>query len=95
MKLRPLYDRMIIRPFPTEEKTSSGLILPGSKDLPIYGEVLFVGEGMLTDNGQIVPCKVFQGDVVLFYKDQGTPVSVGGEELLLLRENEILAIVEE
>ena len=96
MKLRPLYDRVVVKKLEVEQKTSGGIILPDTaKEESQLGEVVAVGEGKLLDSGELRPLKVKVGDRVLFSKYAGNEVKVEGEELLILREEDILAVVEE
>ncbi|RJO65093.1 MAG: co-chaperone GroES [Myxococcales bacterium] len=95
MKLKPLNDRVIVRRLEEEERTAGGLIIPDSaKEKPIQGKVLAVGKGKLTDKGQHLPIDVKEGDVVLFAKYSGSDVKHKDEELLILRADDILAVVE-
>ncbi|MBW1974509.1 MAG: co-chaperone GroES [Deltaproteobacteria bacterium] len=95
MKLRPLNDRVVVRRIEEEEKTPGGIIIPDTaKEKPIQGEVLAVGTGKLMDDGNRRPLDVKVGDRVLFSKYAGTEVKVEGEELLIMREDDILAIIE-
>ena len=96
MKLKPLGDRLIVRAVEEEETTASGLVLPDTaKEKPQKGEVLAVGEGNRNENtGERVPLDVSEGDVVLYSKYGGTEVKVDGEDLLVLRESDVLAKVE-
>jgi len=95
-KLKPLYDKIVVRRFEEQEqKTPSGIIIPDSaKEKPQMGEVVAVGEGKLLNNGQTVPPKVKEGDVVIFGKYAGTEVELEGEKYLVMSEDEILAVVE-
>jgi chaperonin GroES len=94
MKLRPLHDRVIVKRIEEEEKTAGGIIIPDSaKEKPQQGQVIAVGKGKLLDKGEIVPLTVKEGDRVLFAKYAGNDVKVDGEELLIMREDDILAIV--
>ncbi len=95
-KLKPLYDKIVVKRFEEQEqKTPSGIIIPDSaKEKPQMGEVVAVGEGKLLNNGQIVPPKVKEGDVVIFGKYAGTEVELDGEKYLVMSEDEILAVVE-
>ncbi len=95
-KLKPLYDKIVVKRFEEQEqKTPSGIIIPDSaKEKPQMGEVVAVGEGKLLNNGQIVPPKVKEGDVVIFGKYAGTEVELEGEKYLVMSEDEILAVVE-
>jgi chaperonin GroES len=95
MKLRPLHDRIIIKRIEEEEKTSGGIIIPDTaKEKPQQGKVIAVGKGKILDNGNITPPTVKAGDRVLFSKYAGTDVKIDGEEHLIMREDDILAIVE-
>jgi chaperonin GroES len=95
MKLRPLHDRVIVRRLEEEEKTAGGIIIPDTaKEKPQQGKVLALGKGRFLQNGQIIPLIVKEGDRVLFARYAGTEVKVEGEELLIMREDDILAIFE-
>ena len=95
MKLKPLGDRLIVRAIDEEETTASGLVLPDTaKEKPQKGEVLAVGDGARDDDGERIPLDVATGDVVLYSKYGGTEVKVDGEDLLVLRESDVLAKVE-
>ena len=95
MKLKPLGDRLIVRAIDEEETTASGLVLPDTaKEKPQKGEVLAVGDGALDDDGKRRPLDVTEGDTVLYSKYGGTEIKVDGEELLVLRESDVLAKVE-
>jgi len=94
MKLKPLGDRLIIRAVDEEETTASGLVLPDTaKEKPQTGEVVAVGDGRIED-GERIPLDVKEGDKVLYSKYGGTEIKVEGEDLLVLRESDVLAIVE-
>jgi chaperonin GroES len=94
MKLRPLHDRIIVRRIEEEERTSGGIIIPDTaKEKPQQGKVIAVGNGRLMEKGEIIPLTVKEGDRVLFAKYAGSDVKVEGEELLIMREDDILAIV--
>ena len=93
MKLKPLGDRVLVQPVEEEETTASGLVLPDTaKDKPQKGKVLAVGEGKLED-GKRIPLDVSEGDEVLYSKYGGTEIKVDGEDLLVLRESDVLAKV--
>ncbi len=95
MKLKPLQDRVIVKRIEEEEKTKGGIILPDTaKEKPIQGRVIAVGRGRLLNDGKIHPPEVKEGDKVLFGKYAGTEVKIDGEEHLILREDDILAIIE-
>ncbi len=95
MKIRPLQDRVIVRRVKEEEKTKGGLYIPDTaKEKPIEGIVIAVGNGKLLDDGTVRPLDVKNGDRVLFGKYSGNEVKVDGEEHLILREDEILGVLE-
>jgi chaperonin GroES len=94
MKMKPLADRVIVKPAPAEEKTKGGIILPDTaKEKPVIGEVVAVGPGKVTDDGKKVAPEVKVGDKVLYGKYSGTEVTIEGEEYLIMREADIFAIV--
>jgi chaperonin GroES len=94
MKLKPLGDRLLVRPVEEEETTASGIVLPDTaKEKPQKGKVLAVGDGKL-DDGKRIPLDVSEGDEVLYSKYGGTDITVDGEDLLVLRESDVLAKVE-
>ncbi|MEJ7619898.1 MAG: co-chaperone GroES [Aquificaceae bacterium] len=95
-KLKPLYDKIVVKRFEEQEqRTASGIIIPDTaKEKPQIGEVVAVGEGKLLQNGQQVPPKVKPGDKVVFNKYAGTEVELDGEKFLIMSEDEVLAIVE-
>ena len=94
MNLRPLHDRVIVKRLDQETKTASGLFIPdAAAEKPDQGEVLAVGNGKVQDNGQVRPLEVKVGDRVLFGKYSGQAVKVNGEELLVMREEDIMAVV--
>jgi chaperonin GroES len=94
MKLKPLGDRLIVRAIEEEETTASGLVLPDTaKEKPQKGKVLAVGEGRLDDDGKRVPLDVAEGDEVLYSKYGGTEIKIDGEDLLVMRESDVLAKV--
>ena len=95
MNIRPLHDRVIVRRLEEERKTAGGIVIPDSaKEKPIQGEVVAVGKGKILDNGDVRPLDVKAGDKVLFGKYSGTEVRVGNEELLVMREEDIMGVVE-
>ena len=96
MKLKPLGDRLIVRAIEEEETTSSGIVLPDTaKEKPQKGEVLAVGDGKVSEeSGKRTPLDVAAGDTVLYSKYGGTEIKVDGEDLLVLRESDVLAKVE-
>ncbi len=96
MAIQPLDDRIVVRALEAEEKTSGGILLPDTaKEKPQKAKVLAVGAGRVTDEGSRVPLTVKVGDTVLFGKYSGTEVKWKGEELRILRESEVLAVIEE
>ena len=95
MKFRPLYDRVLVKRIEADTKTASGLIIPDSaKEKPLEAEVVAVGNGRRTDDGNIVPVSVKAGDRVLFGKYTGDEVKLDGVEHIILKEEDILAIVD-
>ncbi|HLF96358.1 MAG TPA: co-chaperone GroES [Methylococcaceae bacterium] len=95
MKLRPLHDRVIVKRLEEERTTASGIVIPDTaKEKPMRGEVLAVGGGKLLDNGTVRPVGVNAGDKVLFGKYAGTEVKIDGEELVVMREEDIMAVIE-
>ncbi len=93
MKLVPLADRVVVKAIEQEEKTKGGIVLPDTaKEKPQEGEVLAVGSGRLLDNGERVPLEVKVGDRVVFSKYGGTEIKLDGEEYIILRESDILAV---
>jgi chaperonin GroES len=94
-KLRPLGDRVVIQPTPREEMTKSGIVLPDTaKEKPQEGKIIAAGPGRLTDEGKREPMDVKEGDTVLYAKYAGTEFKIEGEELLIVSQKDILAIVE-
>jgi chaperonin GroES len=95
MKIRPLHDRVIIRRLEEEEKTKGGIIIPDSaKEKPLEGKVIAAGKGKILENGEVRPLDVKEGDRILFGKYSGTEVKIDGEEHLILREEDILGVIE-
>ena len=95
MKIRPLHDRLIVKRLEEEEKTKGGIIIPDSaKEKPIEGKVIAIGEGKLNKHGKKIPLGVKKGDRILFARYAGTEVKIDGEEYLMMREDEVLAIIE-
>ena len=95
MKVRPLYDRILIKRVDTEEKTKGGIIIPDTaKEKPQEGKVVALGKGKLLDDGSTKALDVKVGDKVLFSKYGGSDINIDGEDYLILREEEILAIIE-
>ena len=95
MALKPLADRIVVKPLEAQERTKSGLVLPDTaKEKPQEGKVIAVGTGRLLDEGEVKHLEVKHGDRVLYGKYSGTEVSVEGEDYLILREEDVLAIVQ-
>jgi chaperonin GroES len=95
MKFRPLHDRVVVRRLDSEEKTKGGIIIPDSaKEKPQEGEVIAVGAGARDENGKVQPLDVKNGDRILFGKWSGTEVKLDGEELLIMKESDIMGIIE-
>ena len=94
MKLQPLADRIIVKPLPAEEITKGGIVLPDTaKEKPQEGEILAAGKGKITDDGKVQALEVKVGDRVLYAKYSGTEFKLDGEEVLIIREEDVLAIV--
>jgi chaperonin GroES len=95
MKFRPLHDRVLVRRITAEEKTVGGIIIPDTaKEKPQEGEVLAVGSGTVNEKGEVRPLDVKAGDRILFGKWSGTEVKINGEELLIMKESDVMGIVE-
>jgi chaperonin GroES len=94
MNLKPLADRVIVKPSQADEMTKGGLFVPDTaKEKPVWGEVVAVGPGRTTEDGKHIPMEVKKGDKVLYGKYSGTEVTVSGEEFLIMRESDIFAIM--
>ncbi len=95
MKFRPLHDRVLVRRLEEEEKTSGGVIIPDTaKEKPMEGEIIAVGSGARSEDGKITPLDVKKGDKILFGKWSGTEVKLDSEELLIMKETDIMGILE-
>ena len=95
MKIRPLHDRVIVKRLDEEEKTAGGLYIPDTaKEKPVQGKVVAVGAGKRDKSGNVVELTVKEGDRILFSKYSGTDIKLDGEEHLIMREDDILAVVE-
>jgi chaperonin GroES len=95
MKIRPLHDRVVVRRLESETTTAGGIVIPDSaKEKPIQGEVVACGNGKILENGEVRALDVKVGDKVLFGKYSGTEVKIGDEELLVMREEDIMGVVE-
>ncbi len=95
MKIRPLHDRIIMKPIPEDEKTKGGIIIPDTaKEKPLEGLVVAVGNGKVLEDGRMRPLDIKPGDRVLFIKYAGNEVKIDGEEHLMLREDDVLGVIE-
>jgi chaperonin GroES len=96
MQFRPLHDRVVVRRLEAEEKTAGGIIIPDTaKEKPMEGEIIAAGPGSRDETGKLVPLDVKAGDRVLFGKWSGTEVKLDGEELLIMKESDIMGVVDE
>ncbi len=96
MNIRPLHDRLIVRRMEEERMSAGGIVIPDSAtEKPAQGEVLSVGNGKILDNGEVRPLDVKVGEKVLFGKYSGSEVKVGGEDLLVMREEDIMGVIED
>lgn len=94
MSFIPLHDRVAVKPIPQDEKTPGGIIIPdNAKEKPMEGEVVAVGKGLKNENGTIQPLEVKVGDIVLYGKWAGTEVKVKGQDLIILKEGDIMGII--
>jgi chaperonin GroES len=95
MKIRPLQDRVIVKRIAEEEKTKGGIIIPDSaKEKPQEGKIIAVGKGKMNDDGKLIPPQVKVGDRILFGKYSGSEIKLNGEEHLIMREEDILGVIE-
>ncbi|MDH3809324.1 MAG: co-chaperone GroES [Desulfuromonadales bacterium] len=95
MNIRPLHDRIIVERLEEETTTASGIIIPDSaKEKPMQGDVIAVGKGKVTEDGKVLPLDVKVGDKVLFGKYSGTEIKIEGKEFLMMREDDVLGVVE-
>jgi len=95
MQIRPLHDRLIVKRLEEEERTKGGIIIPDTaKEKPIEGKVIAVGKGRVDKDGKNIPMEVKKDDRILFAKYAGTEVKIDGEEYLMMREDDVLAIIE-
>ena len=95
MNFKPLHDRVVVKRIESDTKTAGGLIIPDSaKEKPQEGEVIAVGEGARKDSGELIPMSVKAGDRILFGKWSGTEVKIDGEDLLIMKESDILGVIE-
>jgi len=95
-KLKPLYDRVVVKRTEEERKSAGGIVIPDTAaEKPSRGKIIAVGQGKLLENGNLRPIGVKVGDIILFGKYSGTEIKVGGDELVVMREDDIMAIIEE
>ncbi|MDO9412170.1 MAG: co-chaperone GroES [Pseudolabrys sp.] len=95
MKFRPLHDRIVVKRIDAEQKTASGIIIPDSaQEKPSQGEVIAVGPGGRDESGKLIPLDVKVGEIVLFGKWSGTEVKIDGQDLLIMKESDIMGIIE-
>ena len=95
MKFRPLHDRVVVKPLKAEEKTAGGVIIPDTaQEKPMEGKVIAVGPGARDEQGKLQPLGVKKGDRILFGKWSGTEVKIAGEELMIMKESDIMGIIE-
>lgn len=96
MKVRPLGDRVLVKRLEEEEKTKGGIIIPDTaKEKPQQGKIIAVGNGRITEDGKVIPLNVKAGERILFQKYAGSDIKIEGEEYLILREEEILGVIED
>ncbi len=94
MAFKPLHDRVVVKRVKSDEKTAGGLIIPDTaKEKPAEGKIVAVGEGARKDSGELIPMSVKKGDKILFGKWSGTEITLDGEELLIMKESDILGIL--
>ncbi len=95
MKFRPLHDRVLVRRVESEEKTAGGIIIPDTaQEKPMEGEIIAVGSGTRSEDGKLTPLDVKAGDRILFGKWSGTEVAMDGEELLIMKESDVMGIID-
>ena len=94
MEVRPLHDRVLVKRFTEEERSKGGIIIPDTaKEKPIQGEIIAVGQGRITEDGKVRPLDVKRGDRILFGKYSGTEIKIDGDEYLMMREEDILGVL--
>jgi chaperonin GroES len=94
MKFRPLHDRLLVRRVSAEDKTKGGIIIPDTaQEKPMEGEIIAIGEGTRDDNGKLIPLDVKPGDHVLFGKWSGTEIKIDGEDLLIMKESDVMGVI--
>ncbi len=95
MKLRPLHDRVLVRRLEQDDKTAGGIIIPDTaQEKPMEGEIIAVGSGARSEDGTVHPLDVKAGDCILFGKNSGTEIKMDGEELMIMRESDIMGVIE-
>lgn len=95
LKFRPLYDRILVKRTEQEDKTAGGIFIPETaKEKPIQGKVFAVGKGKMQEDGSVRPLDVKQGDIILFGKYSGTDIKIEGDEFLIMREDDVLGIID-
>jgi chaperonin GroES len=95
MKVRPLHDRIIVKRLEEEEKTKGGIIIPDTaKEKPFEGRVIAVGDGRIKEDGKKIPMEIKKGDRILFAKYGGTDIKIDGEDHLIMKEDDVLAVIE-
>ncbi len=95
MQVRPLHDRVLVKRFVEEEKSKGGIIIPDTaKEKPIQGEIIAVGTGRIAEDGKVRPLEVKKGDKILFGKYSGTEIKIEGDDFLMMREEDILGIIQ-
>jgi chaperonin GroES len=95
MKIRPLHDRVIVRRLEEKGISPGGIVIPGTAaEKPVQGKIVAIGKGKILENGQVRPCDVKVGDTILFGKYSGSEVRVEGEELVVMREEDVMAVIE-
>ena len=96
MRFRPLHDRVLVRRVESEQKTAGGIIIPETaQEKPMEGEIIAVGSGRISDEGKVTALDVKEGNRIIFGKWSGTEVKIGGEELLIMKESDIMGIIED
>lgn len=94
MKFRPLHDRVLVRRLEQDEKTAGGIIIPDTaKEKPVEGEIVAIGTGHINDNGDVRPLDVKAGDRIIFSKWSGTEITIDGEELLVMKESDVIGVL--
>ncbi len=96
MKIRPLHDRILVKRLEEKEVTKGGIIIPDSaKEKPVEGKIVAAGKGKVNENGEVKPLEVKEGDRILFGKYAGTEIKIEGEEFLMMREDDVLGVIED